>query len=231
MRLFIAAIVAGIGLWVGTAWAEDRSREIIVGGTGVASAAPDMAVIRIGVSREARTASQAMREANAAAANVLAEIKSSGVADRDVQTAAINLSPVWDHSNNQRRQVRGYVASNDLSVRVRELDDLGALLDALVADGANTMNGLRFSIAETDGLETEARADAVEDARLKAETLAKAAGVTLGPVLEIREGSAGPVPQAVMRGAMMEAAAASVPVAAGELDIRVSVTVVFAISE
>jgi len=153
------------------------------------------------------------------------------VADRDVQTAAINLSPVWDHSNNQRRQVRGYVASNDLSVRVRELDDLGALLDALVADGANTMNGLRFSIAETDGLETEARADAVEDARLKAETLAKAAGVTLGPVLEIREGSAGPVPQAVMRGAMMEAAAASVPVAAGELDIRVSVTVVFAISE
>lgn len=231
MRLFLAVIVAGFGFWSGAAWAEDRSREIFVSGNGVARAAPDMAIIRIGVSREARTASQAMTEASAAAAAVLDNIKANGVEDRDVQTAAINLSPVWDHSNNRRPQVRGYVASNDLSVRVRELDNLGRLLDALVADGANTMNGLRFAIAETDGLETAARADAVKDARSKAETLAAAAGVTLGPVQEIREGGAVAAPQPMMRGAMMEADAAGVPVAAGELDIRVNVTVIFAISE
>ena len=231
MRLFLAVIVAVFGVCSGAVWADDRSREIIVNGNGVARAAPDMAIIRIGVSREARTASQAMAEANAAASAVLDNIKANGVEDRDVQTASISLSPVWDHSNNRRPQVRGYVVSNDLSVRVRHLDNLGQLLDALVADGANTMNGLRFAIAETEGLEAAARADAVKNARSKAETLAAAAGVALGPVQEIREGGAVATPQPMMRGAMMEADAAGVPVAAGELDIRVNVNVVFAISD
>lgn len=209
--------------------ANEAVPQIVVTGMGSVSAEPDMATVFFGVSREARTASAAMEQANDATATVLATVQQSGISPRDVQTTSINLSPVWDQSNARPRQIRGYVASNDLTVRVRDLDGLGAFLDSVVVDGANRLNGLSFAIAETGALETEARAAAVQDARAKAETLATAAGVELGAVLTISEGGGLPQPGSLMRGAMMEASA--VPVATGEIDIRVSVTAVFAIAQ
>ncbi len=217
-------------LWPLQSLAEEQIRQISVSGTGVVSAPPDMAVIRLGISREARTASAAMTDASSAAARVLEGISSAGIAQKDVQTASLNLSPVWDRGNNSRPpQVRGYVASNDLTIRVRELDSLGGLLDALISDGANNLNGLSFSVADPKPMQTEARAAAVREARAKAETLAGAAEVTLGPVLVINEGGRVAAPEPMMRGAMMEAAA--VPIAEGEVDIRVTVNVVFGIAE
>lgn len=210
------------------AWGQDRPGRITVNATGVASAAPDMAVVRLGVSREARAASEAMAAASAAAAQVLERIADAGIAQRDVQTASIGLNPVWDHSNTAPPRIRGYVASNDLTVRVRDLAKLGGLLDSVVADGANTMNGLTFGVADAAPLEQAARADAVRQARAIAETLANAAGVTLGPVLSIQEGGGVSDPAPLMRGAMMEA---DVPIAAGELDFRISVTMVFAMAD
>lgn len=210
-----------------SAIAQDAPRQIVVTGTGTVSAVPDMAVVNLGVTREAPAAAQAMREASEAARRVLDQISDAGIAPRDVQTSGINLSPVWDHSNDRRPQVRGYVASNDLTVRVRDLAVLGGVLDAVVSDGANTMNGLTLTVADPGPLEAEARSAAVRDARDRAETLATAAGLTLAEVVQISEvGSPGePVP--MMRGAMMEAA----PVAAGEVDIRIDVTVTFGIAE
>lgn len=210
------------------AQANETVPQIVVTGTGQASAEPDMATVFLGVAREARTASAAMAEANEAAASVLGTLQQAGIAPRDVQTASINLSPVWDQSNAQPRQIRGYVASNDLTVRVRDLDGLGTLLDKVVGDGANRLNGLSFAIAETGELEDAARAAAVADARNKAETLATAAGVGLGAVLTISEGGGLAQPSPMMRGTMMEAA---VPIAAGEVDVRVSVTVVYSIKD
>lgn len=209
-------------------YADKSLRQIVVTGAGVVSVTPDMAVIQLGVTREARTASEAMAGTNDAAARVLAQIEAAGIEARDVQTASINLSLVWDHSNSRPPQVRGYVASNNLTVRVRDLAGLGGLLDALIADGVNTLNGLSFSIAETGLLELEARGKAVRDARAKAETLAEAANVALGQVLQISEGGGQIAPAPMMRGATMEAA---VPMAAGEVDVRVSVTVVFGIGD
>ena len=226
MRKYVILICL---MWPALGWAEEQMRQITVTGTGVISTAPDMAVVRIGVTREARTASEAMRDASAAAATVLDNIKAAGVAAKDVQTASLNLSPVWDRGNNRPPQVRGYVASNDLTVRVRDLDGLGGLLDAVVSDGANTLNGLSFSIADPGPAQTEARAAAVRDARAKAETLATAAEVTLGPVLRINEGGGSVAPAPMMRGAMMEAAA--VPIAEGEVDVRVTVSIAYGIAD
>jgi len=209
-------------------YADDVSRQIVVTGAGIVSTTPDMAVVQLGVTREARTASMAMAETNEAAARVLVQVDTAGIEARDVQTSSINLSPVWDHSNSRPPQVRGYVASNNLSVRVRDLTGLGGLLDTLIADGVNNLNGLTFSVAETGPLETEARSKAVRDARAKAETLADAAGVALGPVLQISEGGGPVAPAPMMRGATMEAA---MPVAAGEVDVRVSVKVIFGIGD
>lgn len=214
-------------LWPALAFAEAPMRQITVTGTGVISAAPDMALVRLGVTREARTASQAMSAASEAVAAVLESIAQAGIAPKDVQTASLGLSPVWDRGNTNPPRVRGYMASNNLTVRVRDLDGLGALLDVVISDGANALNGLSFSLAEPGPMQTEARASAVRDARSKAETLAKAAEVTLGPVLTINEGGGSIAPAPMMRGAMMEASA--VPIAEGEVDVRVTVSVAYGI--
>ena len=220
-----------VGLWPQLVLAEDGERRIVVSGEGVISAEPDMATIFVGVSRQARLAEDALQSASEATATVLARLEAEGIAPRDIQTRNIGLSPQYARNNDgSRPRVTGYVASNDLMVRVRAFDRLGAVLDAIVVDGANTMNGLSFDVAGRLDLEQEARAQAVGIAREKAEVLAEAAGVTLGSVLTISEGGAGPVPFAADRGMMMEARAA-VPVAGGEIDVRASVTMVFEIAD
>ncbi|MEO9827058.1 MAG: SIMPL domain-containing protein [Paracoccaceae bacterium] len=225
MRLFVGFILCLLAFPV---LAEDV-RSITVTGEGRISAAPDMAVLRLGVSREARGASEAMRLASEAAAAVLAQVETSGIVARDVQTANVSLSPRWQHTQNTAPRVIGYIASNDLMVRVRDLSSLGALMDAVVSDGANQMNGLSFSIAEPRPLQDKARQEAVADARAKAKLLAEAAGVGLGPVITISENGGFQQPMVMARGAMMESSA--VPIAAGEMDVSASVTMIFAIGE
>lgn len=224
MRWLILFLIV---FWPFAALADDEPRLIVVQSTGTVSAAPDMAVVRLGVSHEARTASEAMAQANAAAARVLEKLASAGIEPRDVQTSSLNLYPVRDQTGNRPPQIRGYVASNDLTVRVRDVDALGGLLDSVISEGANTLNSLSFAIADTSPLETEARAKAVREARAMAETLADAAGVTLGPVASISEGGGGMQPGPMMQSDMRLESA--VPVASGELDVTVSVTVAFAI--
>ena len=225
MRLFVGLILCLFALPV---TAED-ARTITVIGEGRISAAPDMAVLRLGVSREARGASDAMRLASEAAAAVLAQVEASGIAPRDVQTANVSLSPRWQHTQNTAPRVVGYNASNDLTVRVRDLSSLGALMDAVVSDGANQMNGLSFAMAEPRPLQDQARQEAVADARAKATLLAEAAGVTLGPVMMISENGSFQQPIAMARGAMMESSA--VPIAAGEMDVSATVSMIFAIAD
>ena len=223
MRILSVLLVA---LWPAWALAQDEAPRIIVTATGSASAVPDMATVSLGVEREAVTASQAMDEVAAAANAVMEKIQAAGIETRDVQTSSLNLNPVWDQGNGRPR-IRGYSASTMLTVRVRDLDMLGGLLDSVVSEGANTLNGLSFGFGDAAPLETAARSDAVAKARQKAETLATAAGVTLGPVQTISEGDIGGGPVPMFRTMAMEAA--PMPVAEGELDVRVSVTVVFAI--
>ena len=227
---FLPFFVIVLTLCAGIGFAEERARDIVVSGEGVATAAPDMATIRIGVSREARLAGDAMRLTSEAIGAVLAHLDVAGIAARDVQTTNISLNPRYERTNDGRPpRVTGYIAANDLAVRVRDLGVLGEILDAVISEGANAMNGIFFAVADPGPLETAARRAAVSDAREKAEVLADAAGVTLGQVMSIHEGGAAPVPGPVMRSMAMEASA--VPIAGGEIDVRRQVTIVFAIGE
>ena len=215
--------------WPLASLAEELPRQIVVSAIGAASATPDMATVSIGVMREAETAKEAMQGVGEATAAVLEEIAEAGIEPRDVQTSSLMLNPVWEQDGTRTPAIRGYSAATMLSIRVRDLENLGNLLDAVVDQGANRLNGLSFGIADTDAVESEARTDAVKRAREMAETLAAAAGVDLGAIQSISEGGGGGAPAPMMRGAMMEAA--DMPIASGELDIRVSVTVVFEISD
>ena len=226
----LAHFVLILALCTGFASAESRVREIVVTGEGVINVAPDMATVRIGVAREARLAGDALRLMSMGMTGVLALLESEGIAARDIQTTNVALHPRFQRTNDGRPpRVVGYVASSDLMVRVRDLDALGGVLDAVVSEGANSMNGISFGVAEHAPLEEKARRAAVAVAREKASVLADAAGVALGPVVSIHEGGAAPAPGPVMRSMAMEDSA--VPIAGGEIDIRSQVTITFAIGD
>ena len=226
---YLIVFLAGL-VMAATASAEtaDRPRTVTVEGVGRVSAAPDTAVVHFGVQREAREAEAAMQAASNAMAEVLQSVAAIGIPTERVQTTRIGLDPRWRHSDDgSAPRVVGYVATNTVRVEVRDFEDLGPLLDTVVSGGANTMNGLAFEIADSAALEDEARLGAVSDARRKAERIVEAVGASLGPVLSIVEGGqAGrPVPMFEAADAMRSA----VPVAAGELDVTVTVRAEFEI--
>ncbi len=224
-------VVLTIWLAMVSGAAAAETAKIIVSGQGEVSAAPDMAVVSVGVTNEARTASAALAANSQAMGAVLQRLLDAGIGERDLQTSNLSLSPRWDQPRQADTQPRivAFVASNQLSVRVRVLEELGGILDLVVQDGANTLGGLSFAISEPEPLLDEARSAAVADATRKARLLAEAAGVTLGPLLEMSEagGGGGPIPMARMEMSLADA----VPVASGELEMSATVTMVFAIAE
>lgn len=211
--------------------AEEAPRRLVVTGNGEASGRPDLARISTGVVVQADTASAALAENTRAMSAVLDQLAASGVAEADVQTSQFAVTPLYERveraQQSQPPRIVGYQVSNQVTVQVRDLDRLGATLDALVGAGANQLNGLSFEIADPKPLLEQARDAAVADARAKAERYATAAGVTLGRVLSIEEGGVH-VPRPMMRAAEAMAASA-VPIAPGESEISASVTMVFAI--
>ncbi|MGD9293331.1 MAG: SIMPL domain-containing protein, partial [Roseobacter sp.] len=140
---------------------------IVTTGTATVEAEPDMATLRVGVAREARLAGDALQLTSDAMTTVLARLKDAGIEDRDMQTQGLSLQPVWSQqssTSSDPRRITGFVARNGLVIRVRSLENLGGLLDLVVQDGANTFDGLSFSVQEQEALLAKARADAVRDA-------------------------------------------------------------------
>jgi len=224
MRALITALVFALPLAV-PALAAD-SAQITVTGEGRIEAAPDMATLSLGVTTTAATATEAVSANSAQLTTVLDQLRAAGIEERDLQTSGLSLSPNWQQPDGGGTpRITGYLAMNQLTVRVRALDTLGSVLDRTVRDGANTFNGLSFGLADPDPAMDEARKRAVADALARARLLTEAAGVTLGRVLSISEGGGmgGPVP--MFR--MAADSASPVPVAAGEISTQASVTMVF----
>lgn len=203
---------------------------IVVSGQGESALRPDMAVLTLGVMRQADTARAALDAANAAMAEVTAAMKAEGIEERDLQTSNFAISPVYAYPSSdqpgQPPKITGYEVNNTLSVRLRDIAKVGAVLDKAVTLGVNQGGGIAFTNDDPSAALTEARIDAVKQASAKARTLAGAAGVKLGKVIEITEQSYAPQPMAFAMKAR-DAAPASVPVEAGENAYRVDVNVTF----
>lgn len=227
VRGFLVAALMALG---GVVMADEAPRVISVTGVGEVAGVPDMATVRVGVTHENKEAAQAMAEVAEGATRVLAQLEGAGIAARDVQTGTVSLNPLWSdtRSTGGARSITGFVARMSISVRVRALEDLGGVLDAVVRDGANTLDGVQFGFAEPEPLMEEARRLAVADGRARAETLAEAAGVSLGSVRTIAEHGGGPQPMAMDMGMAREA---SIPIAAGELSLSVQVSMEYTIEE
>jgi len=194
---------------------------------GEVTRVPDLATISAGVVTQAITADAAMRDNAGRMAAVLAALKKAGVADRDVATASINLSPQYRYAENQPPEITGYQASNTVTIRFRDIAKAGGVLDALVKQGANQINGPTLSIEKPQPAQDEARIAAMKDARARAELYARAAGLHVKRILSISESTEGGQPTPVFYARAQSAKAADSQVIAGEQDVGVTVSVSF----
>jgi uncharacterized protein len=240
VAVFMASLVAGFAatlpISIDSAKAQEaqlksRERSLSITASGQVTAAPDMVSITTGVLAEAETAKQAVDANSAAMRNVIAVLKAAGIADRDVQTADFSVQPKYvypqDGSNTPPKLV-GYIVTNQVTIRVREIKSIGDVLDKVVQAGSNQIAGITFGVSNADALLDKARQSAVAAARRKAEIYAEAAGVKLGAVLSISEASQSNGPQPMRQMAMAEKSS-SVPVEAGEMALAVDVTMVWAL--
>ncbi|MEQ1943233.1 SIMPL domain-containing protein [Mesorhizobium sp. VNQ89] len=230
-RMMALGLAAAIALPAAATAAETPIQpRIIVTGEGQASVAPDMALLSLSVMREAPTAREALDANNAAMTDVTKAIKDLGVADRDIQTSGLQIFPRYNFTNNpdgtQEAHLVAYQVTNTLSVRVRDITKTGEVLDKAVTLGVNQGGNITFTNDDSSATVTEARKRAVEDATQKANTLASAAGVKLGRVLEISDQTFGIQPMPIEAKAF-DRAAAGIPIQAGENSYRVQVNMTF----
>lgn len=208
-----------------------QRRQINVSGTGRVMTPPDKATINIGVQFTAPTLAEATQQASATMTKVLDAIKAQGVDAKDIQTSTYSVNPITNYKEGQPPQITGYQVMNVVTVTVKDLDNLGKVLDAGMGAGANYLGGVFFGIANPAEVETQARTAAVKDATQIAQTLAQAAGVKLGRVLSITEGVGTPPPPVFRSTAMAADAAGAGPVETGSLEVMVNVVMTFEIAE
>jgi len=200
-----------------------------ISATGTANRVPDLAIISAGVVTRSPTATGAISENAARMERVRAALKRAGIADRDIQTSSINLNPDYRYENNQPPVLTGYQASNNVSVKFRDIRNAGKILDALVAEGANQINGPSLTIDKPEAAYDEARVKAIALGRARAELYARALGMRVARLISLSEsGGYSPPPMPYMRDVAMAAAPASkTEIDPGEQQLSVSLSMSF----
>ncbi len=195
--------------------------------TGESTRVPDLATIRSGVFTQAPTAAAALSANAQRMAGVLAALKRAGVQPNDVMTTAATLSPQYRYGENQPPVITGYQAVNTVSIRFRDVTASGAVLDVLVAQGANQIEGPTLSLAQPDAALDEARTDAIRRARSRAILYARAAGLTVNRIVSISEaGDQSTAPEPMMF-ARAKDSAPSTTIVPGETRVTATVSVRF----
>lgn len=231
--LMAALVLAGTALSMPAAAQEGVARatsgtRVDVSATGSVSRVPNLAIISAGVQTLKPTASAAIEDNAARMERVRSALKRAGIADRDIQTASINLNPEYRYADNQPPVLTGYRASNSLSIRFRDLKRTGAILDALVAEGANQINGPTLTIDKPEAAQDEARQKAIAAGRARAELYARTLGMRVVRVVSVSEsgGYVAPPPMPMMERGMAAMDAKTV-VEPGSQDVQVTVAMSF----
>ena len=236
MRLIVSALLAG-AMFVPAATASAQvtttlatpisGTRLDISATGEATRVPDIAIISAGVTTQAATATDALGQNATRMERVRAALKRAGVADRDIQTASISLQPQYKYVENQAPILTGYQASNQLSVKFRDIRASGKILDALVGEGANQINGPNLTIDHPEAALDEARGKAITTGRARADLYARALGMRVIRVISVSEsgGYSSPPPQPIMARAQMADAKTSID--PGEQQLQISVAMAF----
>ncbi len=225
----LAALAVAASAQAQTAAPAQTGTRLELQARGEVRVTPDIAVISAGVVTQSADASTAMRENAARMTRVFAALKQAGIAEKDIQTTAVSLAPQYRYTNNEAPVITGYQASNTVSVRFRDIAKSGQVLDVLVKQGANQINGPMLEVESPEAAQDKARLDAIKTLQTRAALYARATGMQVKRILSISESvdyAPGPIPMARM---MVSAAPAAekTDIAAGEQSIGVSVSVVF----
>ncbi len=204
-------------------------RTITVNGSGKTILTPDIAYISIGVHTENKDAAEAVAANNTQAEKVLAALSSFKIAAKDIQTTNFSIYPRQDYDQDGKPTGITFVVDNTVYVTLRDLEQVGAVLDAAVKAGANSISGIQFDVEDKTEALSVARKAAVADAQAQAAELAQAAGVNLGAVQSISTYTSYPVPVDLTRSTVAMDMAASVPISPGSMTVTVDVNMVFAI--
>ena len=197
-----------------------------VSATGAATRVPDIAVVSAGVVTRAQTATGALEQNGARMERVRQALKRAGIADRDIQTSNISLNPEYRYVENQPPQLVGYTASNQLNVRFRDIRNTGKILDALVAEGANQINGPSLTIDKPEEALDEARTKALAAGRARAELYARSLGMRVVKLISVSESGGYAVPPRPVM--MMERGqAAGTAIDPGEQKLEVTLAMSF----
>ena len=225
---FGAATCGGLGSQTTVQNDANGVHGITVSGEGKVQAKPDVAQLALGVSVLRDTVAQARTDAASSMTAITNAVKADGVADKDIKTEQLNISPEYDYTNG-KQVLKGFRVTNVLSAKIRDINTTSKVVDdAVTAGGDDTqIQGITFTIDNPADLQKQAREKAVADARSRAETLAAAAGTQLGSVMSISEG--GGVQPVMYSGAAFDAAksaaAPATPIQPGELDVTIDVSV------
>ena len=196
--------------------------------TGEVRIAPDMATINLGVTVQAATAAEAMRQNADRMNQVMTALTRQGIAARDIQTSGLNLSPQYDYRDNQPPVLRGYQAVNQVTIRVLDLAKLGPAIDGVVGVGANQINGVSFGLNDPTTAENDARRKAVEALKAKADLYARAVGQPVLRLVNLSEsGGYSPSPPTPMFALARVAAPSPTPVSGGELSVQIEINGVY----
>ncbi|MDP0927227.1 SIMPL domain-containing protein [Paracoccus onubensis] len=205
-----------------------KMSRLVVSGQGEARVAPDLAEIQLGVTSQAESAAEAMQQNSEQQGAVIDALKEAGIEAANIQTSGLRLNPRMEYPENGAPTINGYEASNMVTIRVTDVSILGEVLDSIVAAGANQIQGINFQRDDAEETGDEALRSAVEDARRKAEVMAEAAGMRLGPVIALRDMPAVGGPEPMMMRAEAARGAAT-PIEAGELSLSAQVQVEYAL--
>jgi uncharacterized protein YggE len=210
---------------------EAPPRTITVVGIGKASSTPDIARVTLGVDVVNAKLSTALTEVNKKTNDVIAALKEAGVEDKDIRTVEFNVIPQQAYGPNGPGPITGYRVMNSVRVTIRTLDDAGTILEQAVGAGANAVQNLTFTIDDPKPVETDARKNAMADAKFKAEALATEAGATVGRVLTISEIISGGGPAPMFQNAALAegVGGGGVSIAPGMQDVQVQVQVMYEI--
>jgi uncharacterized protein len=200
-----------------------------ISASGEVTRVPDIAVISTGVVTRAATATAAIRANAARMERVRAALRRAGIEDKDIQTSSLNLNPEYNYQQNQPPRLTGYTASNQVSVRFRDIADTGSILDALVAEGANQISGPNLTIDKPEQALDEARLRAIANGRARADLYARGLGMRVVRLLSVSEsgGHAMPPPMPMYARAEMASADASTKIDPGEQKVQVGVAMSF----
>lgn len=210
--------------------AQGQTTRLDLQARGVVRAVPDLAIISAGVVTQAPTAEAAMRANAERMSRIFKALRAAGVADKSIRTQSVALSPQYRYADNTPPMITGYQASNTVSVQFREIAKSGAILDTLVAQGANEISGPNFIVEQRAAAEDQARQDALRTLRSRAALYAAALGLKVRRIVSLSETSeagAPPMPFLMARAAVADAAQPKTDIAPGEQDVAVTVSAVF----